>query len=187
MNIDRPDIGIVYCKNSFEVFELADIESEMTAHGLKLMAHERSPYINASIDFFVPFLQILISPDMVLALSQGLLTNAAYDGIKALLKRIYNKFHKKPVIKIQGGNITEEAANIHFVVGNNHLVLPVDIDTEKFEYVVDKFMSVAATSAPIETTYTFFSEKDNAVLSKTENEIIREEYEKQQSNNNQET
>jgi len=186
MKIDKPDIGIVYYNNSFEVLELAEIEKEMTSYGLKLMAYERSPYINASIDFFIPFIQILISPDMVQALSQGLLTNAAYDGISALLKRIYGKFHKKPIFKIQNGNVTEEPANIHFIVGNNHLVLPVDVDMEKFEYVVDKFMSTDATSAPRETTYTFFSENDNVVLSKTENEIIWEEYEKQKSNNNQE-
>lgn len=187
MNSDRPDIGIVYYKNSFEAFELAEIENEMAGYGIKLMAHERSPHINASIDFFVPFLQILISPDMVLALSRGLLTNAAYDGIKVLLKRIYSKFHNKPVLKIQGGSITEETANIHFVIGHNHLVLPVDIDRGKFEYVVDRFMDIAAAPALVEATYTFFSEKDDQILVKTENEIIREEYEKQQERNRSET
>ena len=37
---------------------------------------------------------------------------------------------------------------------------------------------------PIEPTYTFYSEKDDAILSKTETEIIQEEYEKQQKGKN---
>ena len=186
MKSDKPDIGIVYYKNCFEGAELTELETEMAAYGLKLMPYERSSYICASIDFFVPFLQILLSPDMVKALSQGLLTNAVSDGIKVLLKRIYNKFHKKPAFKIQGGNISEESANIHFVVGNNHLVLPVDVDKEKFEYAVDKFMVAATDSAPTEITYIFFSEKDNTILSKTENAIIQEEYDKYKRKKSQE-
>ena len=180
MNSTKLDIGIVYYKNSFDVAELNAIETELAKRGLKLISHERSPYVNASIDFFVPYLELLLSPDMM-ALGQNLLTSLGSDGIKWLLKYIYNKFHKKPVFKIKDGNITEETANIHFVVGNNRLVLPVDTDMEKFEYVVDRFISAAASSAPTEITYIFLSEKDDTILSKTENEIIQEEYAKYQN------
>ena len=172
MSQGKPDIGIVYIKNTFEPCELNEVTTELEEYGLKLMTHEKSPYINASIDFFVPFLQILVSPEIVSAFSQGLLNSATYDGIKALFKRIYRKFHAKSVSKIQNGNIIEESANIHFVVGNNHIV-------------VDRFMLAATQCMPIEPTYTFYSEKDDAVLSKTETEIIQEEYEKQQKEKNQ--
>ena len=185
MSQGKPDIGIVYIKNTFEPCELNEVTTELEEYGLKLMTHEKLPYINASIDFFVPFLQILVSPEIVSAFSQGLLNSATYDGIKALLKRIYRKFHAKSVSKIQNGNIIEESTNIHFVVGNNHIVLPIDVDKEKFEYVVDQFMLATARCTHIEPTYTFYSEKDDAVLSKTETEIIQEEYEKQQKEKNQ--
>ena len=85
MSTGKPDIGILYFKNTFEQCELDEATTELEKYGLKLMAQERSPYINASIDFFVPFLQILVSPEIVAAFSQGLLTNATYEGIKALL------------------------------------------------------------------------------------------------------
>ena len=185
MSEEKSDIGIIYIKNTFEQCELDEATTELEKYGLKLIAHERSPYINASIDFFFPFLQILVSPEIVSAFSQGLLTNAMYEGIKALLKRIYRKFHEKPVSKIQGGKIIQESANIHFVVGNNHIVLPVDVDMDKFEYVVDQFMLVTTQHIPTKTTYTFYSDKDNVVLSKTEIEIIQEEYEKYLKRKNQ--
>lgn len=185
MSAGKPEIGILYAKNTFEQCELDEATTELEKYGLKLIAHERSLNINASIDFFVPFLQVLVSPEIVSAFSQGLLNSATYDGIKALFKRIYRKFHAKSVSKIQNGNIIEESANIHFVVGNNHIVLPTDVDKEKFEYVVDRFMLAATQCMPIEPTYTFYSEKDDAVLSKTETEIIQEEYEKQQKEKNQ--
>lgn len=180
MNDNEPDIVIVYYKNSFEASELAEIKNELAKHELQIVSHERSPYINASIDFFVPFVQILLSPDMISALYQGLLTNAAWDGIKTLLTYIFRKFRKKPVNKLQGGAITEGSANIHFVVGNNVLALPMNVDEEKFEYAVDKFMDASVTSNPTEVTYTFCADNGNIVFHKTEREIIQEEYEKQQ-------
>lgn len=88
-------------------------------------------------------------------------------------------------INIKAVDNKQESTNIHFVVGNNHIVLPIDVDKEKFEYVVDQFMLATARCTPIEPTYTFYSEKDDAVLSKTETEIIQEEYEKQQKEKNQ--
>ena len=56
---------------------------------------------------------------------------------------------------------------------------------DKFEYVVDQFMFATTQHIPTEIIYTFYSEKDNAILSKTEMEIIQEEYEKHQKGKNQ--
>ena len=178
MTTDRPDIAIVYCKNSLNREELISIENELAKCDMMLVANERSPYINASIDFFVPLVQILLSPDMVNAVCQGLLTNAAWDAIKAVLIHIFRKFRNKPVFKLQGENVTEEIPNIHFVIGNNVLALPMNVDEEKFKYAVDKFMDISASSTPEKVTYTFYSDEENAVMQKTEDDIIQEEYKK---------
>lgn len=178
MAADRPDIGIIYYEKSFDPSELIEIEEDLSKCGLKFSPHERSPYINASIDFFVPLVQILLSPDMVNAVCQGLLTNATWGAIKALLIHIFRKFRNKPVFKLQGGNVTEEIPNIHFVIGNNVLALPMNVDEEKFKYVVDKFMDISASSVPEKVTYTLYSDEENAVMQKTEDDIIQEEYKK---------
>lgn len=178
MNAEKPDIGIIYSESAFDVEELGALENKIAACGLKLMSQERSPFVNASIDFFIPFIEILLSPNMVSALLQGTLVNAVYDAIKQLLISIFYKFSKRPVLKIQSDQIKEVPANIHFVIGNNRLVLPVTADDEKFRYVVDKFLDIAAASMPTETTYAFYSKADNAILIKTEEEIIQDECEK---------
>lgn len=46
-------------------------------------------------------------------------------------------------------------------------------------------MIMASRQAPDKTIYTFYSEKEDVILSKTEMEIIQEEYKKQQRRNNQ--
>ena len=177
MNTDKPDIGIIYGKGSFKDSELEALANEFAAYGLRLAAEERSPFINAAVDFFIPFLQIMLSPEMVSALSQGLLSCATYDAIKMLLASIRNKFYHHPICKIQGGKVTEETANIHFVVGNNLLVLPIDIDDEKYQYTVDKFMELAASTLPERPIYSFYSEEMDQFLQKTQEEIIKSEYE----------
>ena len=177
MSTDKPDIGIIYGKGSFKDSELEALANEFAAYGLRLAAKERSPFINAAVDFFIPFLQIMLSPEMVSALSQGLLSCATYDAIKMLLASIRNKFYHHPICKIQGGKITEVTANIHFVVGNNLLVLPIDIDDKKYQYTVDKFMELAASTLPERPIYSFYSEEMDQFLQKTQEEIIKSEYE----------
>ncbi len=81
MSTDKPDIGIIYSKGSFKDSELEALANEFAAYGLRLAAEERSPFINAAVDFFIPFLQIMLSPEMVSALSQGLLSCATYAGL----------------------------------------------------------------------------------------------------------
>lgn len=59
MSQEKPDIGILYIKNTFEPYELDAIITELKPYGLKLIARERSPYINASIDFLFHFSRFL--------------------------------------------------------------------------------------------------------------------------------
>ena len=95
-----------------------------------------------------------------------------------LLSFIRNKFYHHPICKIQGGKVTEETANIHFVVGNNLLVLPIDIDDEKYQYTVDKFMELAASTLPERPIYSFYSEEMDQFVQKTQEEIIKSKYER---------
>lgn len=183
MNADMPDIGIIYFKDSFSDSELKTLINELAAYDLRLAAKERSPYINASVDVFVPFLQIMLSPEMVSALSQGLLTNATYDAIKMLLVLIRKKFYHRPIHVIQGGKVTEETANIHFVVGKNMLILPVDVDDKKYQYAVDKFMELAASTLPEKPIYSFYSAENDQIVQKTEEEIIKSAYEQWKKEN----
>lgn len=182
MNEREFAIGIIYSKGAFEVEELDDLKEELKIHRVSLLIHEKSSIINAALDFFVPAVEILLSPDIVTPLIQGVLPNAVWDAIKYTVNRLYQKFHNRPIAKIQGGKVTEETANIRFSIGNNHMILPVDIEREKYQYAVDKFIEFAAKAMPVESTYVWYSENDNTLCIKTERQIIEEEVENHRTN-----
>lgn len=187
MNENKPDIGLIYYESGFENDDIMFLTRELATYGINLEAKQSGKFIINSLDAFFPFIQVVFSPEMVSAFQQGLLTNAFYDGVKILLGYIYQRYFNHPIFIIQGKKIKKELANIHFVIGHNRLVLPMDVDDKKYQYAVDKFMEYAASSLPSETTYAFYSKKDNCIVRKTDSEIIVEEYikcqERQQKNN----
>ena len=83
--------------------------------------------------------------------------------------------------KIQDGKIEKSPANIQFVIDNNRLILPVDVDKDKYEYAVDRFMEKAFASNPDERTFFYYSDDQQTILCKTESRIIKDEIEKRQN------
>ena len=128
-----------------------------------------------------PVLQILLAPETQTALCQGLASSACYDGIIYLCRLIWKRFHHHPFYKIQDGKIEKSPANIQFVIDNNRLILPVDVDKDKYEYAVDRFMEKAFASNPDERTFFYYSDDQQTILCKTESRIIKDEIEKRQN------
>lgn len=85
-------------------------------------------------------------------------------------------FHHHSFYKIQGGKIEKSPAN-----NNNRLILPVDVDKDKYEYAVDRFMEKAFASNPDERTFFYYSDDQQTILCKTESRIIKDEIEKRQN------
>lgn len=182
MSEKKPDIVMVYYEGSFEESELNLLEDAAAQYDMTILTHQRSPYVQASIDFFFPFLEIFLSPEIVGEICRNAVTNGTYDAIKLVLSQICKKFHKHPIYKVQRNGIKEETPNIQFRMGNNCLVLPIDVDDEKFQYVVDKFFEHSSQTMPDVVTYSIYCEEENSLVRKTENEIIAEEFEKHRLN-----
>lgn len=180
MSENKPDVVIVYCEGSFEKVELGLLKDTISQQNMTLWAYPRSPYAQASIDLFFPFLEIGLSPEIMGEIYRNTVTSGAYDAIKLMLGHIYKKFHKRPIYKLQNNRIKEETPNIQFRMGNNCLVLPVDVDNEKFRYVVDRFMEKSAQTMPDIVTYSIYCEEDDSLKRKTESDIISEEIAKSQ-------
>lgn len=180
MNEKRPDIIITCIKGCFQDYEIEKAESEMETYDLDLKIYQDAEhrFCNASIDLFVPIMQILLSPDFLVALEQGIVTNAAYDGVKHLLNSVRKMFCKRNVYKIESNSVRTEEPNIQFVIGDKHLILPVDVDDNKFEYAVDAFMDRAFEADNCEPTYVFYQDDESELKERTRSDIIREEIEK---------
>ena len=175
MSEKKTDISIVFYKGSFEEPELNLLADTAAQYDLTISAYQRSPYVQASIDFFFPFIEIFLSPEIVGEIYRNAVSSGTYDMIKFLLVHVRNKFHKRPIYKVQSKGVTEETPNIQFRVGNNSLVLPVDVDFDKFKYVVDQFMERSSQETPDVVTYSIYCEEDDSLVRKTENDIIAEE------------
>ena len=117
----------------------------------------------ASIDFFVPIILFVTSEAFLV----GLASNAAWDVFTTITRFAYNKFHNQKVRKVYSDKTVEETPNIHFDIGNNRFVLPVDIDQEKYEYAVDKFYEYASSHTPNKTTYVWYNKNDGYITTKT--------------------
>lgn len=175
------DFVMIYDPNSYSEEEIYELSKIMEKQGFSLTLKKEIPPISASIEIFFPYLQVLASPEMqeaLMMLAQGVAVNACWDMLKVFLKNIYDKFSRALIYRIQGEKIKKENANIHFVVGKNILVLPVSVDEEKYEYTVDKFMEVSLKTTPAEVTYTYYDEEKQAVVIKTQENIIKDKMKK---------
>lgn len=175
---NKPNIVIIYDEGAFSEEEHGQFLQAFSNNVLSAQMLTRSPYVYASLDFFVPSVEILLSPEIVQAIYCNLAAAAIITSLKVMLKLIWKQFHKKPFYKVTNHKITESDPNIQFSVGKNIMVLPVDVDQEKYEYAVDRFFEIASKGEPCEPVYTYYIEAMNDVESKTENQIIAEEVRK---------
>lgn len=168
-------LSIVYEESSFDRNELQEIENDLNACGVELTARERGWRINASLDFFVPIVEFIFSPDFLIEMCE----NLAVSGVIQIISRLYKKFHHHPIKKIQSGQIVDVSPNVHFRIGNDALVLPVDAEYSKYVFAINKFTEIALKSRSTENTYVFFEEDSKRLIAKTERQIIDEECKRQ--------
>lgn len=183
MNTTAPDVIIHCICDCFQKDEIEEIENSLVPYNLHLKIEQDSKpqFLNSPFEWFFPVLQILLAPETQTALCQGLASSACYDGIIYLCRLIWKRFHHHPFYKIQDGKIEKSPANIQFVIDNNRLILPVDVDKDKYEYAVDRFMEKAFASNPDERTFFYYSDDQQTILCKTESRIIKDEIEKRQN------
>ena len=132
-------IGLEYQQNAFETEELKELENGLSGCGISLKIHENTPKYIMGIEDLFPQIQIFLSPDIVQAICLGAVSGALWDGIKLFFKSLRKMVKKKPFTHISNGKVdTNATPNIHVNIGESHVVLPMDIDDEKFEYFVDK-------------------------------------------------
>ena len=176
MDNQERNIGLIYGKGALESTDLQELQAALADKNICLISHQQSLIINASIDFFFPFIQFITSNSLVV----GLISSAAWDIFKTITKFAYTKFHNRKMHKVYGNKTVEETPNIHFTIGESHLVLPVDVDQDKYEYATNKFFEYVSSHAPNKTTYVWFNEQDGSITTKTEEQIINDEIKKHQ-------
>ena len=170
-------IGIEYLQNALTTNEITELESNLNRYGIKLQTHSNAPQFIMGIEDLFPQIQIFLSPDIVETICSGIVSGALWDGIKFLFNSLRKIVKKKPFTHVSNGKFdTEATPNIHVNIGKNHIVLPTDIDDEKFEYFVDKMFETISQDTITEEKYAFYDAEKQTLEYYSRQEVAMKSY-----------
>lgn len=170
-------IGLEYQKNAFETEELKELENGLSGCGISLKTHENTPKYIMGIEDLFPQIQIFLSSDIVQAICLGVVSGALWDGIKFFFKSLRKMVKKKPFTHISNEKVDINATpNIHVNIGKSHVVLPMDIDDEKFEYFVDKMFESINRDTVTEEKYAFYDAEKQTLEYYSRHEVAMKSY-----------
>ena len=170
-------IGLEYQKNAFETEELKELENGLSGCGISLKTHENTPKYIMGIEDLFPQIQIFLSSDIVQAICLGVVSGALWDGIKLFFKSLRKTVKKKPFTRISNEKVDINATpNIHVNIGKSHVVLPMDIDDEKFEYFVDKMFESINRDTVTEEKYAFYDAEKQTLEYYSRHEVAMKSY-----------
>ena len=170
-------IGLEYQQNAFETEELKELENGLSNYDISLKTHANSPKYIMGIEDLFPQIQIFLSPDIVQTICFGVASSALWDSIKIFLKSLRNMVKKKPFTHVSNGKVdTNATPNIHVNIGKSHIVLPMDIDDEKFEYFVDKMFESINQDTITEEKYAFYDTENQTLEYYSRHEVAMKSY-----------
>ena len=170
-------IGLEYQQNAFETEELKELENGLSGCGISLKIHENTPKYIMGIEDLFPQIQIFLSSDIVQAICLGVVSGALWDGIKLFFKSLRKMVKKKPFTHISNGKVdTNATPNIHVNIGESHVVLPMDIDDEKFGYFVDKMFESINRDTVTEEKYAFYDVEKQTLEYYSRHEVTMKSY-----------
>lgn len=142
-DIPLSTIYIDYLQNAFTSSEIENMEETLSAENLILSTKSHMPQHILGIEELFAQISIYLPPDIVMLLCQTVITRGTYDCLKALITKVYKFIRNKPFTARKNGVIVENSIpNVHLVVGDNKIILPMALEQEKFEYALDTFKEV---------------------------------------------
>ena len=99
------------------------------------------------------------------------------DAVKYFLISLRQMIKKKRFTRIQNGKVdTNATPNIHVNIGKIHVVLPMDIDDNKFEYFVDKMFDEIDKDTITQEKYAFYDDDIKTITFCSKQEVAMESY-----------
>lgn len=180
----QDNVLLDYLQNSFTAEDIKEFEGISEKHGFSLATNaHRALFLNGPENWF-PQIALVLSPAVVQTILYGLATNAIYDGLKALLTviriRLKANMKAQPFYSLSSnGKIEEVTPQVHIVVGQSQIDIPVEMEQDKFEYCIDKAMEVVKELEGRGKTYCVWDEEKGAFRLYTYEESLRTEFAKE--------
>lgn len=176
MKEDNRVILINALQGALSVEDIAELEECLVKEEIQIEIHSHSPrYMNGIEDLYAQ-IQIICSQEVLFALFTGVLGSGIYDVLKTFLCKLYNKMKGRHVTKIQPGKIEEVQPKIHFIIGDIKVILPLDIDDEKYKYFVDKMFENIRDETIVKKEFCVWNKETGEVEYYTQLEIARKMY-----------
>ena len=136
--INKNIIAIDALQGALSAENIKELEECVVGKDICIETYSHSPrYMNGIEDLYAQ-IQVICSQELILAIFTGVLGSGIYDVLKTFLCKLYSKMKGQHITKIQSNKIEKVEPKIHFVIGDIKVVLPLDIDDEKYKYFVDK-------------------------------------------------
>lgn len=178
------EIVIDYLENAFTEEELENLSGLLSECNLSIWGHPHRPmHINGIEDLFAQ-ITVFLPPDLLYQIVIGFVTNGCYDCVKAFFVNLWRIIKTKALTKIQGGRIIENVSpTVHVQAGDMKIVIPTDLEEDKFKYFVDRMFECINPETIKEDKYVFYDQESGKMTFLTRNQIaenaMREWYEKQ--------
>lgn len=168
----RNEIVIDYLENAFTEDELDNLSEILSDANLSIWGHSHKPkHINGIEDLFAQ-ITVILPPDLLQQIVIGLTINGLYDCIKFFFSSLWRIIKTKKLTKIQGEKITENVApTVHIQAGDLKIVLPTQLEDEKFKYFVDRMFECINPETIKEEKYGFYDENSGEITLLTTQQI----------------
>ena len=166
----RPDVGVVYRLSVLQDEEIADLKEQFNASGISFDASENDSMVVASLSFFVPLVEIILSPEFLQQVAIGILSSMAYEGMKLGVLKIWRDVTAKRANTRKNHQHPEEGSRIHFVGNGFSAVFPDTTDERIVCRFIDKAFDYLSHNNTNTKEYLVFENRE--ICRYTEREMV---------------
>lgn len=172
-DVPSSTIFIDYLRNAFTSTEIEEMKKTLSTEKLQLATKSHMPQHILGIEELFAQISIFLPPDIVMMLCQTIITRGTYDCLKALIMQVYKYIKNKPFSRIKNSEIIEgDIPNVHLIVGNNKIILPMNLEQDKFEYALDTFKDVVNSKSVETRHFSKFNEEKGCFECYEESELV---------------
>ena len=175
----KKTIGIDYLQGMMTDEDIHDMEAITSQEGITLTTTNHPSKHIAGFEKLFPQMMVFLSSDLAIGIYAGLIANGLCVAIKKLFVVIKEKTQNKRCTKLQGAIIEENVLpTIHVIIGDVHVILPVNITDEQYALFVDNLFEAIKEQNITKQTYCIYKAETNEFQFLSKEEIVWNEHQK---------
>lgn len=180
-------IGLRYIGNSIPMRDIEEYKVLMAKNGIEFLPIDYEGRIQASFDEIRGVISILLDASFVASFVQSIGTNAAWDAIKLMVKKIWISTRGKKYLKLTSSGVQEKGitVSVNVNLNTNDYFFKIDglKNTEELDRALDKIVTNIGEQRLKNDNHRIFSanfdsELNNWIIKDFLKEVMKKSYEK---------